>query len=166
MGSVNALVDGPDGRPHPQAGNIRALEDVLLGLEESFEWEHMSWQTRDYFWAPEANWDALIAERDSADPVHERFLAAGAAEVTIPVRQGSETNVLFELWKDRSWPGDRAPLPPSDLATALGAEVATTEKGASPLGTPVEGSQWTERLPTALSILQPTGGLEWTSEPA
>ncbi len=160
VGTIDAVDDDNGARPHPNASRIAALEALTRTFEDAFEWEHMSWQSLDYFWAPEASWDTLATLSDP-DPDHKAFLAAGAAKVTLPVRPGYETAVLFRLWTRRIWPGDRAPLPDIASAVALGAEVATSPKGAPQRGIPVVNGDWVERSPTDLVILQPEGLLNW-----
>lgn len=161
VGSVDAVRDEGGARPHADRGQVAALEALTRFFEDAFEWEHLSWNCLDYFWAPEASWDSLMALSDP-DPDHRAFLAAGAATATIPVRRGFETLVLHRFWAKRAWPGDRAPLPDVPEAMALGAEVATTARGAPQRGIPVPGSDWIERSPTSLVVLQPEGGLDWT----
>lgn len=160
VGSVDAVLDDDGKRPHPDRSKIAALEALTHEFEDTFEWEHMSWESLDYFWAPESSWDSLMAVSDT-DNDHQAFLGAGAAKVTIPVRPGFETAVLFRLWTQRRWPGDRAPLPNVAAAVALGAEVATSAKGAPQRGVAVEGGAWVETAPTDLVILQPEGLLNW-----
>lgn len=158
--SVDAVDDDSGIRPHPNPSKIAALDALIRFFDDAFEWEHMSWVSLDYFWAPETSWDKLMAITDP-DTDRRAFLAAGAANVSIPVRRGFETVVLFRLWTGRRWPGDRAPLPKVAEAIALGAEVATSNKGAPQRGIPVENGAWIETSPTDLVILQPEGLLTW-----
>jgi hypothetical protein len=161
VGTVDAVKDDAGVRPHIDRGKVASLEEMIRFFHDAFEWEHTSWDCLDYFWAPEGSWDDLMAITDG-DADQKAFLAAGAAKVTLPVRPGYETLVLYRLWSQRTWPGDRAPLPDIEAAVALGSEVATTPRGAPQRGVAVPGGNWAERSPTELVILQPEALLGWT----
>ena len=111
VGAIDAVDDEDSAeRPTVKPGMVAPLDDQIRNFDTAFEWEHMQWESLDYFWSPSAQWNELMAMEDE-DADHKAFLTAGAATVTIPVRPGFETNVLYRLWTGRSWPGERAPFP-------------------------------------------------------
>jgi hypothetical protein len=158
---IDAMNDANGHRPHVDGTKTLDLDSHVRFFEDMFEWEHMSWNCMDYFWAPEENWDALSTIVDN-DPDHRAFLSAGAATVVLPVSPGYEAQFLFFKTSGKTWPGTRAPLPAELNMLSIGAEVITSARGAPQRGVSVPGSEWDEKLPTNLVILQPDGNLGWS----
>lgn len=73
----------PDPASTAEAGRLISF------FEDTFEWEHMSYGLLPYYWARREKWTELLRIEDT-DPDHQRFLQAGAAELTLPVRPGRE----------------------------------------------------------------------------
>ena len=66
-------------------------------FETSIEWTQVQFILYPYFWTdPRAQWLPALQLRND-DPQHERFLKAGSARVTVPVRQGFEAAILSYL---------------------------------------------------------------------
>ncbi len=73
----------------PDVVKAAAHGPLIRFFETAFEWEHMVFELAPYFWANLDRWDQLL-KADDPDPEHRRFLQAGSAHVTLPVRPGHE----------------------------------------------------------------------------
>ncbi len=94
----------------PEIDPTAAAEQAerMLFLEEAFEWENMTYRFYPYFWGRESTW----VERQgmtSDDPLFERFLRAGAARVTVPVRPAFAGAVLYYQLTGEIWSGGPVP---------------------------------------------------------
>ncbi|MBQ0902574.1 hypothetical protein [Micromonospora sp. U21] len=151
-----------DDAPRINRLEITAEADQIQFGEDLFEWENMVYLFYPYQWAGRERWTTLRT-RTSSDPVHEAFLQAGAARVTVPVRAGYEHAVGTYLETSqipaltpRPWRDGRNPYPPiedliGDALDRPGDEVAVDEP-------------WEVSTPTALIYLQT--GAELNPEPA
>ncbi|MEH1166800.1 hypothetical protein V6V47_15590 [Micromonospora sp. CPCC 205539] len=143
--------------PADDAPRIDRLEttveaDQIQFGEDLFEWENMVYLFYPYQWAGRERW-ATLRTRTSSDPVHEAFLQAGAARVTVPVRAGYEHVVGTYLETSqipaltpRPWRDGTNPYPPiedliGDALDRPGEEIAVDEP-------------WEVATPTALIYLQ------------
>ncbi|MFF4880200.1 hypothetical protein [Micromonospora sp. NPDC000668] len=153
--------------PADEAPRINRLEitaeaDQIQFGEDLFDWENMVYLFYPYQWAGRERW-ATLRTRTSSDLVHEAFLQAGAARVTVPVRAGYEHAVgryletsQIPVLTPRPWRDGRNPYPPiedliGDALDRPGEEVAVDEP-------------WEVCTPTALICLQT--GSELNPEPA
>jgi hypothetical protein len=84
--------------PYPQP--IRPIDRnfarAVRFMEQAFEWENMSSFLYPYYWGRKGNWYDLM-KFTSEDPLHQRFLRAGAARVVLAVRPTFNADVLFFL---------------------------------------------------------------------
>ncbi|MCG5442008.1 hypothetical protein NIE79_005064 [Micromonospora sp. NIE79] len=143
--------------PADDAPRINRLEttaeaDQIQFGEDLFEWENMVYLFYPYQWAGRERW-ATLRTQTSSDPVHEAFLQAGAARVTVPVRAGYEHVVGTYLETSqiptltpRPWREGTNPYPPiedliGDALDRPGEEIAVDEP-------------WEVATPTALIYLQ------------
>ncbi|MET8121631.1 hypothetical protein [Micromonospora sp. NPDC005189] len=141
-----------DDAPRINRVEISAEADQIQFGEDLFEWENMVYLFYPYQWAGRERW-ATLRSRTSSDAVHEAFLQAGAARVTVPVRAGYEHAVgryletsQIPALTPRPWRDGGNPYPPiedliGDALDRPGEEVAVDEP-------------WEVRTPTALICLQ------------
>lgn len=117
-------------------------------MEEAFSWDLMSYYFYPYYWGGEEQWETLINESSTSDPLFEAFLQSGMARVSVPVRIGYEKAVTYFLSTGIVWPTNYASTDGdvSDLYLSI-AELLEIEEGC------VE-ARWKTRVPTALTILQ------------
>jgi hypothetical protein len=71
--------------PEIDIEKARAQAPVIQFLEHAFEWQHMMYVFYPYYWTTPKLWPQLQQLQD-VDPLHARFLQAGAARVVVPVR--------------------------------------------------------------------------------
>jgi hypothetical protein len=81
---------------------------VVQFLEQAFEWTHMLYTFYPYFWARKSTWP-LLQQLEDTDPIHARFLRAGAARVLVPVRPGYEASLRHYWLTGEPWQGDGPP---------------------------------------------------------
>ncbi|MEU5906628.1 hypothetical protein ABZ780_19930 [Micromonospora sp. NPDC047467] len=141
-----------DDAPRIDRVEISAEADQIQFGEDLFEWENMVYLFYPYQWAGRERW-VTLRTRTSSDGVHEAFLQAGAARVTVPVRAGYEHAVgryletsQIPALTPRPWRGGGNPYPPiedliGDALDRPGEEVAVDEP-------------WEVCIPTALICLQ------------
>lgn len=65
-------------------------------FEQAFEWENLTSFLYPYYWSRKETWYHLN-QFSSDDPLHQRFLRAGAARVILPIRPTFNADVLFFL---------------------------------------------------------------------
>ncbi|SIM69458.1 hypothetical protein [Micromonospora cremea] len=150
-----------DDAPRINRLEINAEADQIQFAEDLFEWENMVYLFYPYQWAGRERW-ATLRTRTSSDLIHEAFLQAGAARVTVPVRAGYEHAVgkyletsQIPALTPRPWRDGKNPYPPiedliGDALDRPGEEVAVDEP-------------WEVSTPTALIYLQT--GAELNPEP-
>ena len=70
-------------------------------LRAGIQWEYVTYLFYHSMWARKCKWPELIDE-NSGDPLFDKFLTAGAAEVQVPVRPGmdetSPDNATGQIW--------------------------------------------------------------------
>ena len=120
-------------------------------LEQSFEWENMSYMLYPYFWADVAKW-AELQGIESADPDFDRFLRSGSARVVLPARPGFEFPAQIYTLFGTLWGGGPAPVPGDELYLSIANEVRALQQ---PPKDGVPGEWWEVRLPTTLVYLSP-----------
>lgn len=85
----------------------KQMQDIQF-LEQAFEWDQMVYVFYPYFWARKDMWPTL-QQLDDNDPIHARFLRAGAARVMVPVRLGYEGSVRHYWLVGQPWNGQGPP---------------------------------------------------------
>ena len=106
-GYGKARIPGTDGLSDIAHTEARAQSGPITFFEDVFDWENLSFRLFDYAWAGRAHWEDMAA-RSSTDPEHQEFLRAGAAKVTVPVREGAEITALNYFAKGAIWEEDEA----------------------------------------------------------
>lgn len=122
--------------------------DLVLFLEQAFEWDIMSYEYFPYMYAEQARWKDLIKISSSSDPIFEAFLQSGMARVSLTVRPDFEQRVLFFL--------DTGIVPNENMFVPEGKEswyFSITDSLKVLEKEPV-GDSWETRVPTDLVILQ------------
>jgi hypothetical protein len=155
-------VDGIDGwMDIPRA---LAVGPLVRFLEDSFDWENMTYLFYPYFWGARADWP-LRAGLDDPDPLFEKFLRAGWARVILPVHRNYETGVLAFLVTGEPHAGSDEPTIEDEEFLALLAELADADDiEKAPVA---EGDPFEIKIPTDLVILQEDGTLpDYSSAPA
>ncbi len=170
---LSAIGHSPEGHPQPFLPNVEPLGRYVRFLQQSFEWEQMTWRCFPYFWGRKPYWlDRLLLDDD--DNRFRDFLQAGSARTLVPVRPGfegavahfMETGVVPTVEELGQMAG---PLHLTFLAEGPGTDDAIDS--AIPYG-----EAWEMRAPTTLVRLRsdsttPTwtavpgadGRLEWTA---
>lgn len=117
-------------------------------FETAFEWHIMSYEYLPYFYASRHDWETLIKQKSSSDPLFEAFLQSGMAKVYVTVRPNYEKAVMYFLDTGVIPPTDDfAPAEKSRLYGAVSSALVVNEK--VPVGKP-----WQTRVPTDMVILQ------------
>jgi len=120
--------------------------------EESFEWSEMVYTFYPYFWGGKARWIDVYAQGNE-DPVFQRFLRAGFSKIVIPVRPGSERQVLYYLETGKLWTADDPPIPNDPVYLAMVNELEALNVEDRLQGVP-EGSPWRQVVPSNLVCLE------------
>ncbi|KPE50625.1 hypothetical protein AOB46_13905 [Chryseobacterium indologenes] len=115
-------------------------------MEQSFEWEIMSYYLYPYYWGNRANW-ADLYQFDDNDPTFRAFMQSGMARVIVTVRPGFEESVRHFLATGQIWNGGEVPVIDDPLFLSIVDELR------SPKATK-EGEPWREKIPTSLTVLQ------------
>ena len=154
-----ALVpSGPDALPVIDPAEAEAEGEYLQFFEDAFEWPLQSYVLYPYAWAGRDRHVEILA-RTSTDPVHEAFLQAGAARVTVPVRLGYEAAVARYLADGVLWNGFGPPTP-DEMEDGEVPYLPIFELLAERLGRPGDeepvGEPWEVTVPTPLVYLQPS----------
>ncbi|HWR25461.1 MAG TPA: hypothetical protein VN278_04415 [Methanosarcina sp.] len=77
---------------------------IIQFLEQGFEWNQMTYTLYPYFWARKGRWVGL-QQMDDTDPIHAKFLRAGAARVWVPVRPYYEGAIRHYWNTGKPWKG-------------------------------------------------------------
>jgi hypothetical protein len=100
--------------PNNAAGDTAELPEIDFGrwslqapitqfLEQALEWTHMAYTFYPYFWARKSLWP-LPQQLEDPDPIHARFLRAGAARLLVPIRPGYEQSLRHYSLVGDPWP--------------------------------------------------------------
>jgi len=137
--------------------------EYIQFFESALEWTQLEYILHPYFWAnPTADWlDALRLQMD--DTLHEDFLRAGAARVTVPVRLGFEAAIgTYMSHSDGPVLWDGQAYEDIDMDSemffpiwrAIMERQGQTEEAPIPVGDP-----WRFRIPTSHQIISDSGTL-------
>jgi len=146
---------GPDGWPAPGA-LANAQGELMLFLEQAFEWRNLQYVVYPHYWADSARWSSLMSF-DHADPKVREFLRSGAVRIVVPVPIAMSEAVLFFLGTGLPWFGGGAPIPGEPGYLAIADEIREARKAVGAGDELVSEYRFT--LPTALTILQEDGVL-------
>jgi hypothetical protein len=130
-------------------------------LEQSFEWENMTYVLYPYYWADQGRWGDL-ARIAGNDEDFARFLSAGSARVIVPARPGFEDQVSFYTEFGVIWGGGPVPAPNDPDYLSVAQEIKAQQQRPRD-GTPVNA--WEVRIPTALIWLENPVGLPANLKP-
>jgi hypothetical protein len=121
-------------------------------MEEAFDWSIMAYMMYPYYWGSQADWQDLVTTTCAADYIFQAFLQSGMASVTLPVRPGYETDVLYFL--------DTGMIPVAkQLVTSTQDQKYGTVMQQLQLPKPkLIGEPWITRVPTSLTIIQTGSG--------
>jgi hypothetical protein len=113
VGSIGKGYTPPGGKAGDEYPEIdfgkadKQLQDIQF-LQQAFEWDQLVYTFYPYFWARKDMWPTL-QQLDDNDPIHARFLRAGAARVMVPVRPGYEGSVRYYWLVGEPWNGQGPP---------------------------------------------------------
>lgn len=83
---------------YPQLNTLEAQEQgrMIEFFEKAFEWNLMTYIFYPYFWGRKCSWVENV-QRESGDPLFDKFLSAGAARAEITVRPEWESKLMWFL---------------------------------------------------------------------
>jgi hypothetical protein len=150
------------GYPEFSPARAEAEGAYIKFFESALDWMNMSYLFHPYFWARKPSWVSL-RQYETEDPLFNKFLQAGAAQVMLPVQPAYTAALLNYFSTGDVWSGDDAPVLEDELYLSIVSEVANAEppEHTTPLST------WEVRLPTTLTLLRsenPTPLPDWSSE--
>jgi hypothetical protein len=158
------LIESLQGYPEPNLGMFSSIyADVIQFLEQSFEWDQMTFTFFPYYWGAKNGWrDRVLL--DDVDDLFAQFLRAGAVQVSFPIRPNYEAGVLHWLDTDELWnEGDPPPLV-SEKYLPLLEEMRNAAQ--FPAEGVAVGDPYPVRVPTTLVKLRPDDKLpQWVKEP-
>ncbi len=95
---------------YPQLDFQQAKDEgaFIQFFEQVYEVQQMMYLFYPYFWGKKCEWPEQF-EQDSGDALFDKFLASGAARVTIPVRPGMEALALHYEQYGEIWMGEGEP---------------------------------------------------------
>lgn len=94
--------------PEIDFGKASDQGSLIQFLEQAFEWTQMAYTFYPYFWARKDLWPVL-QQLDDNDPLHARFLRAGAARALVPARPGYEESIRHFWATGEPWNGKGPP---------------------------------------------------------
>ena len=108
----------PNNYPEIHINNALEMSPEIQFLEQSFDWDNMTYQFYPYYWGRKKHWLDIYPLKDN-DPLFADFLHAGAARVLVPVRIEATKNILFYQLTGKMWPGGDIPQfePPDPSGT-------------------------------------------------
>ena len=101
----------PCGFPQFDIRESKKEGDFVRFFEQAFEWKFMNFIFYPYFWSRKCTWEKKMKE-DADNMLFQRFLKAGFARVSIPVRPGFEGHVNWYLKTRQIWSRAEAPSVP------------------------------------------------------
>lgn len=167
FGWIGAITAGVPGAihtyPQPDFGKLDVRASYIQFMEQSFEWEHMTYIFYPYFWGRKSGWYDK-ANLDDGDMDFLDFLRAGAARVVLPVRPGFEEAVAHFIDTKYLWNENNGGAMSPDLMAIVDevrASADANDKPPTPVGTP-----WEVRVPTTLIKLRESSGVSGGSPSA
>lgn len=143
----------PDPSTFPSINPVSSFEDgsIVRFFEQAFEWHNMTFTLYPYFWARKATWLQRMSYEDP-DPMFNRFLKAGYARVSLPVRPGFPTAVAHYLEFAEPWNGGE--LPPIGSDTYITVATETMEETGNQKEAQPPSAPWDVVVPTTLVKLR------------
>jgi hypothetical protein len=92
----------PCGFPQPDLQEAEIEGAFIRFFEQAFEWKFINFIFYPYFWARKCTWEEKI-NQEADNILFQKFLSAGAARVSIPVRPGFEGHILYFLKTKQIW---------------------------------------------------------------
>jgi hypothetical protein len=139
------------GYPHIDFEQATQIQQQVEFFEQALEWPQMTYLYHPYFWGSRDTWTEKLTLEDP-DPLFAAFLRAGSARLTIPVRRGSELEVLHYLATGNIWKGNQPPQICEPTYLSIVAELrgrGAVEGQEAPVG-----ASFSIRVPTTLVMLQ------------
>lgn len=154
-GWINSIVETEAG-PVPQATFSSMQGAYVRFFMQAFEWENMSYLFYPYYWARAAKWRELLSLED-VDAQFQKFLTAGFARVSVPVRPAFQRAVEHYRQTGQIWSGGKLPDITDGDYLPIALEVKAAQDG---LGKEVPvGEPWDVVVPTSLVKLRPDNSL-------
>lgn len=147
-----------NGEPTLDATALAQRAPKILFFEQAFEWSTLSYILYPQYWSGKGRW-VESATNESANPEFDRFIQSGSVRVVVAARPGFAEQVQFFLEYGALWGGGGIPAPNETGYLSVAEEIMDLQRG------PADGEQvdnWTVRVPTALTALDPTGALPLT----
>ncbi len=108
----------------------KAEGSLIQFFEQAFEWPLMNYLFYPYFWGKrKSSWDGgptwinKITGIQDVDPLFEKFLKAGAARITVPVRPGFEDAIHNYVSTGKIWNGGQPPTIDDPLYVSIVEEI-------------------------------------------
>jgi len=133
----NAMQTDPQNHEWPgiEFAEAEAEGAYIQFFEHAFEWPLMTYLFYPYFWGKrEATWDGgpswinKITGIQDDDPLFEKFLKAGAARVTVPVRPAFNDAISNYVSTGQIWPGDEKPMIDDPLYVSIVEEIQQQQR--------------------------------------
>ncbi len=134
--------------------NADRLSELVLFFEQVFEWTNIQYSLYPYFWGHRSRWVEKLAA-DVSDSNHKAFLQAGSAHVIVPVKPGSELEVLYYVNYGRVWRGSGSVVFHQGISTIYH-DILQEFQNHNPLDATDEsvGDAWQVTVPTSLIMIQ------------
>jgi hypothetical protein len=147
--AINWPTNGSSGPTTNLDVAAKAAPEVQF-LEQSFEWENLSYICYPYYWGSSDRWKYLaVIEGNDSD--FADFLRAGSARVVVPARPGFEDQVNFYTLFGIPWGGGPMPAPGDDGYLSIADEIKAMQQ--RPTDCTVIDA-WEVALPTTLIWLE------------
>ncbi len=118
--AFNAILESGVQEARVDFDEALAEGEYIRFFETAFEWENMTYEFFDYFWARRSTWVQKLVEIEDPDPDFKAFLTAGYALLTVPILPNFEAAAVHyfenaEIWKG----GELPPVTNPDYAAYL-----------------------------------------------
>lgn len=117
-------------------------------IEQSFEWNLMSYNFYPYYWGYDGDWSSLY-QHETNDPLFRSFMQAGMARVVVTVKPGFEEAVMHYMTTGQIWNGGQTPILGDPLFLSIVDELKEQEYTVE--------ETWKTVVPTHLIALQKSG---------
>ena len=115
----NAMQKSSDGYAEIDIYNAFYEGKFINFFEDAFDWENMTYELFDYIYGSKKDWHDTVGIRND-DPVHQKFLRAGATRTIVPVNPTFEKAVLLYLETMEIHEGnEELPLPNDDYYISI-----------------------------------------------